>query len=168
MFAVHWEWCKCKCTYLVLWLTLTLHYCQISATHNIFIKIVVFTWQCVNTVSGNYIGRKTLVLFVSNEFWVVRFMLCVEFYYSLMKCWLSHVKFSHQMHFFSCCEVSFIKTIVKLRSRSRSEVRSRSGPWSGLEDPRTRDPRPGPGLTLNLVCHLPPHPLTTSKLFYGR
>ena len=42
--------------------------------------------------------------------------------------------------------------IVKLRFRT--QVRSRSGP----EGPRTKDQRPGPGLTLNLVCH---HPLTT-------
>ena len=113
--AVHWEYCRCKsiCTYLVLWLTLTLHYRQISATHNISTKIVVFTWQWVNTVSGNYIGRKT-VLFLSNECLVVRLMLCVEFYYSLMKRWLSHVKFSHQMHFFSSCEVSLIKTILNI------------------------------------------------------
>ena len=52
--------------------------------------------------------------------------------------------------------------IVKLRSRS--QVRSRSGPRSGPKGPRAKDQRPGPGLTLNLVCH---HQLTTttSKLF---
>ena len=57
--------------------------------------------------------------------------------------------------------------IVKLRSRSSSPVRSRSGPRLGPEGPRTKDQRTGPGLTLNLVCH---HhsPLTTSKLFLGR
>ena len=48
---------------------------------------------------------------------------------------------------------------VKLRSRSRSQVRSRSGPRSGPKGPRTKDQRPGPGLSLNLVCHSPPtHP----------
>ena len=57
-----------------------------------------------------------------------------------------------------CLELS----IVKLNSRSRSQVRSRSGPRSGPKGPRTKDQRPGPGLTLNLVYH----PLTTSKLFF--
>ena len=57
-------------------------------------------------------------------------------------------------------------TIVKLRSRSRSQVRSRSGPRSGPKGPRTKDPRPGPGLTLNLVYHPPTHP--PIKLFFGR
>ena len=33
------------------------------------------------------------------------------------------------------------------------QVRSRSGPRSGPEGPRTKDQRPGPGLTLNFVCH---------------
>ena len=47
--------------------------------------------------------------------------------------------------------------IVKLRSRF--QVRSRSGPRSGPKGPRTKDQRPGPGLTLNLVCH----PLTTTQ-----
>ena len=54
---------------------------------------------------------------------------------------------------------SRLKIIVKLRSRSRSQVRSRSGPWSGPKGPRTKDQRPGVGLTINLVCHH--SPLTT-------
>ena len=53
-------------------------------------------------------------------------------------------------------------SIVKLRSRSRSQVRSRSGPRSGPKGQRTKGQRPGPGLTLNLVCHPP-----TTKLFTG-
>ena len=44
---------------------------------------------------------------------------------------------------------------VKLRSRSRS------GPRSGPEGPRTKDQRPGPWLTLKLVCH-PSPPLNFS------
>ena len=58
--------------------------------------------------------------------------------------------------------------VVNLRSRSRSQVRSGSGPRSGPKGPRTKDQRPGPGLTLYLVCHPPTHPLTTTKLFLGR
>ena len=56
--------------------------------------------------------------------------------------------------------------IVKLRSRSRSQVRSRSGPRSGPEGPRTKDQRPGPGLALNLVCH--PLTTTTQQTFLGQ
>ena len=41
------------------------------------------------------------------------------------------------------------------------------GPRSGPKGPRTKDQRPEPGLTLNLVCHHHPPP-TTSKLFLGR
>ena len=55
--------------------------------------------------------------------------------------------------------------IVKLRSRSRYQVRSRSGPRSGTKGPRTKGQRPGPGLTINLVCH--PPPLTTQQTFLG-
>ena len=44
--------------------------------------------------------------------------------------------------------------VVKLRSRS--QFRSRSGPRSGPKGPRTKDQRPGPGVTLNLVCHHSP------------
>ena len=44
----------------------------------------------------------------------------------------------------------FLTPFVKLRSRS--QVRSRSGPRSGPKGPTTKDQRPGPGLTLNLVC----------------
>ena len=43
--------------------------------------------------------------------------------------------------------------IVKLRSRS--QVRSRSGPRSGSKGPRTKDQRPGPGLYIKFG--LPPH-----------
>ena len=59
-----------------------------------------------------------------------------------------------------------IMLIVKLRSRSRTQVRSRSGHRSGPKGPRTKDQRPGPGLTLNLVCHHSPP--TTTKLFLER
>ena len=42
-------------------------------------------------------------------------------------------------------------------------ILSSSGPGPGLrsgpEGPRTKDQRPGPGLTLNLVCHPPTHHL---------
>ena len=33
---------------------------------------------------------------------------------------------------------------------------SGQGPRSGPKGPRTKDQSPGPGLTLNLVCHPPP------------
>ena len=56
-----------------------------------------------------------------------------------------------------------IGRIVKLRSRS--QVRSRSGPRSGPKGPRTKDQRPGPGLYTKFG--LPPTTTTTSKLFLG-
>mgnify|MGYP001404103767 CR=1 FL=1 len=51
--------------------------------------------------------------------------------------------------------------IVKLRSRSRSQVMSMSGPRSGPKGPRSKDQRPGPGLYTKFGL-----PLST-KLFLG-
>ena len=59
-------------------------------------------------------------------------------------------------------ELSGIKTSncqAQVQVPGQVQVRSRSGPRSGPKGPRAKDQRPGPGLTLNLVCHHPP--LTT-------
>ena len=58
---------------------------------------------------------------------------------------------------FGTFQIQNIFGIVKLRSRSRSQVRSRSGPRSGLKGPRTKDQRPGPGLYIKFGL-----PLTTT------